>query len=65
MTLVNVPATVYTPSDGNGEMSSTGVFNIVDTVGTFLVDTVGTFIVDTGTTFTQIPATVYVENGSL
>lgn len=62
---LNVPATVYTPQDGHGEMSSTGVFNIVDTVGTFLTDTVGTFVVDTGITFTQIAATVWVEDGSL
>lgn len=62
---LGVPATVYTPSDGHGEMSSTGVFNIVDTTGTFLVDTVGTFVVDTGTTFTQTPSTVWSQDGSL
>lgn len=61
----NVPTTIYTPTDGHGEYAATGTLDIVDTTGTFLVDTVGNLIVDTGITFTQIPATVYVENGSL
>lgn len=62
---VNVPATVWQPTDGNSEFSNTGANNIVDTLSNFLVDPSGNFVIDTGVTQTPIPATVWAEDDSL
>lgn len=59
---VDVPVTVWQPTDGNSEFTDTGVNYIVDTADFYLVDTTGFYIVDTGVTQTLIPSTVWVEN---
>lgn len=59
---VDVPATIWRPADGLGELTTTGVEAIDDTAGVALVDTTGVAVVDTGITFTQIPATEWVED---
>lgn len=61
---VNEPVTIYRPQT-EGEMSSPGTADIVDTTGKFLVDPSGNQIVDTGTLFTATPATIYTENDGI
>lgn len=59
----NVPVTVWQPTDGLSDFSSSGgTFNIDDPSAVFLVDPSGIFIVDTGVTQTIIPGTVWSEN---
>lgn len=60
----NEPVTIYRPQ-AEGEMSTPGVADIIDTTGKFLVDPSGNQIVDTGTLFTAIPSTVYTENDGI
>lgn len=58
----NVPVTLWQPSNGNGEYSVSGVYNIVDTIADYLVDPLGDFIVDTGLLFNRMPTTVWSED---
>lgn len=53
------PVTIWKPTDGQGEYSTTGVLDIVDPSGNFLVDPSANNIVDTGQTFTQTPSTIW------
>lgn len=59
------PASVWRETSGNYEFVSTGVLNIIDTVGDFLVDTLGNYIVDTGISMPLTPITLWKENDSV
>lgn len=68
----NVPLTVWSPSDGNGEYTVGASSFLVDPVTptSFIVDPAGTlaspiFEVDTGVTLTTIPQTVWQERDDL
>lgn len=62
---INVPATIWQPTQGNSEFSGTDADYIVDIAGLYLVDPSGVFIVDTGVIETPIPATIWTEDDSL
>lgn len=65
MTDVNVPLTIWRPTNGNGEAVTVTQSDIVDTTGAFLVDTTGAFVVDTGVDFNPIPQTVWSQDDSV
>lgn len=58
---VDVPATIWQPTDGNTEFNNIGQFFIVDSSVVYLVDPSGNFIVDTGVQAIPIPSTVWQE----
>jgi hypothetical protein len=60
-----IPVSVWRQTDGNGEFNSTGVFDIVDTLGVYLVDTIGDQIVDTGSELSRKPYTVWESDDSI
>lgn len=62
---VNVPQTIWQPTDGNSEFSNTGFYFIDDPSSVFLVDPSGVFIIDTGITQATTPATVWSQDDSL
>lgn len=59
---VDVPVTIWSPTDGNGEFSNETPRNIVDTASDNLVDTSGNQIVDTGVVFSGVPVTIWAED---
>lgn len=59
------PATIWRPSDGNGEFTSQAALNIVDPLGVFLVAPDAVFIVSPLSEFTQLAATEWLENNSI
>jgi hypothetical protein len=58
----NVPVTVWQPNNGDGELSNSTPYSIVDPSGNQLVDTVANVIIDTGVLFTGKPTTVWSED---
>lgn len=59
----NVPVSIYRDTSGLDEFSNQGVDDIVDVLGNNLVDVLGNQIVDTGVLTTQIPSTIWLNNG--
>lgn len=58
----NVPATIWQPSPGNGEMGQGGDENLATLSGLQLVTLSGNSLVTLLSTFTPTPSTVWTEN---
>lgn len=61
---VNVPVTIWRPTNGNGEAVSVGVSGLVDLTASTLVDLTGSPLVSTGTDFTLVPQTIWTQDDS-
>ncbi len=62
---VDVPVTIWQPTDGLSEFSDGGVYYIDDPSDVLLVDPSAVYIVDTGVVQTFIPSTTWSEDDSL